>query len=298
MPRYKDIFFPSHYILVGRGSPSNGAYITKATAALTRRGLPWEKLDDPEVVKQRYPTLSGKLASPGFFGYLNRQAGWAHANKAVIQLRDDCVELGVSFISGRSGTVVGFNKTSGGRISSVRTLAETSVEGDHFVLATGAWSTGLVPMYNSALSTAQVLGYVRLTEAEMEKYKDLPLYANFSTGWFVFPPHPDTRTLKMAVHGWGYTRAPTEQERGHVHDTNYTISTPPLASRRERHNFAPAEAEARLKQGLQEILPELVDRPFEKVAMCWYTDTPSGDFIMDYHPDYTNLFVGGGGSGQ
>ena len=295
MPRYKGIFSPASYVLVGSGVENYDTWIGKTTAALTRNGHPWAKLEDAATTKRLHPTLSGKLASPGFFGYSNRQGGWADASKAVIQFRDDCLQLGVSFISGRAGTVVGFSTDSASRIKSLKTLAGTSIEGDHFVLAAGAWGSGLVPMYNSTLSTAQVLGYMRLTEAEMEKYKDLPIYANFSTGWFNFPPHEDTKLLKMAVHGWGYTRTPSGRERGIVRDT---ISTPPLNPLRERPNFAPADGERRLRDGLREILPELADRPFEKVALCWYTDTPTGDFMMDYHPDFANLFVGTAGSGQ
>lgn len=296
LPRYKSIFFPAPYILVGKGTRSHDSWISKTTAALSRKGFSWAKFNDAAEVKCLYPTLSGTLASPGFFGYHNTQAGWVDANKAVMQLRDDCVELGVSFISGRAGTVVGFDMDAYSRINSVRTLAKTSIEGDHFVLATGAWSSGLAAMYNSTLSTAQVVGYLRLTESEMEKYKDLPIYANFSTGWFNFPPHEETKTLKMAVHGWGYTRTPSDSECASLLcDTN---STPPLVPPRQRPNFAPVDGEQRLRQGLRETLPELAERPFERVAMCWYTDTPTGDFILDYHPDYKNLFVGSGGSGQ
>lgn len=189
--------------------------------------------------------------------------------------------------------MVGFDRLPK-KIKAVRTFDGASVRGDHFILATGTWGSGLVPMYNSTLSTAQVLGYIRLTESEMKKYKELPIYANFSTGWFNFPPHEDTKMLKMAVHGWGYTLAPSKAERTIESNT----SSPPLLPPRERVDFVPAEGEQCLRQGLREILPELGERPFDKVALCWYTDTPTGDFIMDFHPDYENLFIGGGGSGQ
>lgn len=280
---------------MGKASPGGQDWVTKTTNALDKKKLPWYKLESAESTRKQFPVLTGELANPGFFGYNNHQAGWADAAKAVSQLRDDCLELGVSFISGRAGTVVGFDTDPGKKITAVRCLNGDRVSGDHFVLAAGAWSSGLVPMYNSTLATAQVLGYMRLTPTEMQKYKSLPIYSNSSTGWFNFPPHEDFQTLKVAIHGWGYTRTPTSDD---LNANKFNQSSPPLIPPRERINFVPEDAATRLKDGLVEMLPELRDRPFEKLAMCWYTDTPTGDFIMDWHPEYSNLFVGGGGSGQ
>jgi sarcosine oxidase / L-pipecolate oxidase len=266
----------------------------KTTSQLDKLQLPWSRLEDAAEARRHFPILTGKLAEPDFEGYTNRSGGWADANKAIAQLRNECLDLGVSFTAGPAGTVVGFNNDAESMIKSVRTLAGTLIKGDHFVLTAGAWASGLVPTYNSTLSTAHALGYVRLTDSEIKKYENLPIYFNYSNGWFNFPPHEDTKLLKLAVHGWGYTRAPSKDDNS---TTTNNISVPPAISR-ERPNFAPADAEERLREGLREILPELADRPFEKVALCWYTDTPTGDFIMDYHPDYKNLFFGGGGSGQ
>ncbi|KAF4893727.1 L-pipecolate oxidase [Colletotrichum fructicola] len=293
-PKFKDIFHPSPYILTGSMTGGDEFWIDRTTRQLSNKGLAWTKLDDAAAAKRAFPTLSGKLAEPGFKGYYNDAAGWADATKAIIQLRDECLELGVSFISGPAGTVVGLDTDSENKIRSVQTLGGISIPGDHFVLAAGAWSSNLVPMYNSVLATAQVIAYTPLSDTEVQRYEKLPIYANFNTGWFNFPAHADTKSLKMAVHGWGYTRTPSKGEA--LIDAN--ISTHRVYLSRERPNFCPSEGEERLRNGLREILPELADRPFEKVTMCWYTDTPSGDFIMDYHPDYQNLFVGGAGSGQ
>ncbi|OAG09784.1 FAD dependent oxidoreductase [Paraphaeosphaeria sporulosa] len=294
-PKYKGIFSSASFILVGSNATNHGrSWLDKTTAALTKHKLPWSKIQDAAAARRSYPALSGELASPGFFGYSNEQAGWADASKAVIQLRDECIELGVSFICGRAGTVVGFETGSQQIVKGVKNLSGSCIPGDHFILTAGAWGSGLVEMYNSTLATAQTIAYLRLSEHELEKYKNLPMYANFCTGWFNFPPHAETRMLKFAIHGWGYTRAPETQDHAPIKDN---ISSPPLASR-ARPNFVPADGEQRLRRGLREILPELADRPFEKTALCWYTDTPSGDFIIDYHPDYANLFVGGAGSGH
>ncbi|KAI8235343.1 hypothetical protein K4K57_004737 [Colletotrichum sp. SAR 10_99] len=294
-PKYKGIFYQTNYILAGSPKPGDESWMDKTTAQLTKHQLPWSILKDAETARSIYPTLSGTLTGPNFSAYHHNQAGWADASKAITQLRDECLELGISFICGPAGTVVGFDTDAHNTITAVRTLAGThsSVKGDRFILTAGAWGSGLVPMYNSTLSTAQVLAYLPLTDQEMVKYRDLPIYINYTTGWFNFPPHEDTKTLKMAVHGWGYTRAPGDDNR----KLTLNASSPPLVSK-ERPDFAPADGEDRMRAGLREIVPELADRPFSKVAMCWYTDTPTGDFIMDDHPDYKNLFIGGAGCGH
>ncbi|KAM0564605.1 hypothetical protein ACHAPJ_000820 [Fusarium lateritium] len=298
LPQYKGIFFPTNYIAVASNHKANNesGWIDNVTSQLTKKSLPWTRLETTSQARQAFPTLSGELAVPHFGGYYNQQAGWADASKAMIQLRDDCISAGVSFLCGRAGTVVGFDVNPQGVVKAAKAANGDVVSGDHFMLTAGSWVSGLVPMYNSTLSTGQVLGYVALSDAEVEQLKDLPIYANMKTGWFNFPPYKDTKTLKMAVHGWGYTREPNDQESTLIEGR--TSSTPPLLPQSSRPHFAPKDGEERLRKGLREILPELADRPFEKLAVCWYCDTPTGDFVMDYHPDYKNLFVGGAGSGH
>lgn len=136
----------------------------------------------------------------------------------------------------------------------------------------------------------------------MEKYSTLPIYMNFTSGWFVFPPHRDTVYLKFVIHGLGYTRTEEQADSSHANTTTMSekqpLSTPPHRPRNKRSNFAPADGVRRLRAGLQEVLPELASRPLDLTTTCWYTDTPTGDFIIDYHHDYANLFLATGGSGQ
>jgi sarcosine oxidase/L-pipecolate oxidase len=290
MPKYKDIFRTAP-ILAAMNNKSPRPWVEGVTAALSKHELPFTKLPHADAAHQAFPVLSGALASPGFSGYYNAQAGWADAQKAIAQLRDDCIEVGVSFTSGRAGSAVKFERASDGQIKAVHTAAGSKIEGEHFVLAAGAWSAGLAPMYNSTLSTAQVIAYLPLTEAEMKKYASLPIYANFSTGWFNFPPHEDTRMLKFAVHGWGYTRRPGPKEPN-VDKSN--ISLPPPRVAKARPNFAPPDGEDRLRQGLREILPELADRQFDRMSVCWYTDTPRWvhvDVITEHTRAVTDSWV-------
>lgn len=294
-PQYKGIFYPSPFMLVvGKGNKYGCVWVDKCMAHLDDMGLEYETLSDTKTTKDLFPLLAGRKDLPELYGYCNRSAGWADAQKGITLLRDLCIDKGVSFISGAHGTVTGFEKdVSSGRITAAKTKSENNVKGQHFILAAGAWSSALVPMYNSTLATGQVLAYLKLTPAEIERLKSLPIYIDFDSGWFCFPPHEETGFLKCAVHGWGYTRSQTQ-----VGEVSRTLSSPPNAPRSSRQNYAPVDGIERLRAGLREILPELAERKFDRAAVCWYSDTPTGDFIMDYHPDYSNLFLATGGSGQ
>lgn len=44
------------------------------------------------------------------------------------------------------------------------------------------------------------------------------------------------------------------------------------------------------------VLNNIANRPFTRVRKCWYNDTPTLNFIVDYHPSYgKSLFVATGG---
>lgn len=288
-PLYHNVFFKRPFILA-TNTAQGRAYIKRCTDNLDIFSLPWAELHSEKEAKKDFPVLTGPLASPGFYGYINAQAGWADAGLAIAGLRDRCIEAGISFFSGAHGTVHELQKDpSTGKITGAKMKSGDVVHGDLFILATGAWTSRLVSMHDSILATGQVLGFMKLTDAEQKKYKSLPIYINMDSGWFCFPPHEETGYLKVAVHGWGYTRS---------QDNSPLSSAPPAAPKSKRTNFVPEDGIQRLKDGLIKVLPELADREFDRTAVCWYTDTPTGDFILDYHPQHENLFVATGGSGQ
>ncbi|EYE94322.1 NAD(P)/FAD-dependent oxidoreductase [Aspergillus ruber CBS 135680] len=262
-------------------------YSRKTRDVLTKMGEPWHSVPSAEQAKREFPGFTGKLGSPGFDAFCNTSAGWADAGLATQRLAARCVNAGVSFITGPNGNVTDFEKRSDGTVKAVRTSGGNSIAGDMFIVATGAWSASLIPSWNTMIAAAQIVGYMRLTPEEMVRLKDLPIYFNLSTGFFCFPPHDGTGILKVACHGYGYTQS-----------SENNISAPPNAPPSARANFIPEDGIKRLHAGMKDIFPDLEPRGFERVGLCWYNDTPSGDFIMDYHPDHKNLFIATGGSGH
>ena len=45
-------------------------------------------------------------------------------------------------------------------------------------------------------------------------------------------------------------------------------------------------------------LPALRGAPLVEARVCQYTNTPSGDLLLDRHPDHANVWLAGGGSGH
>ncbi|KAJ5084919.1 hypothetical protein NUU61_009498 [Penicillium alfredii] len=281
-PEYQDAFHSTPCQWVCQDStpeqpvqPRAVEYIAKTKRILTDMGQDMVAVRSTREAKQHFPRLMGKMADRGFGGFYNTQ------------LMSRCASVGLSLVTGPSGQVEEFEKAIDGTITAVCTKSGNKIQGDRFIVATGAWTASLVPARNSMLAAAQVVGYLQLTPEEVAQLKDLPIYFNFSTGFFCFPAHESTGYLKVAIHGFGYTSTSPS-----------SVFAPPSSAVATRANFVPADGVQRLVAGLKDFLPHFAPRGFERVGLCWYNDTPTGDFIMDYQPEPKNLFIATGGSGH
>ncbi len=294
---YRPAFYPTPFLLAATSSDVAGVpgrtYLNNTKRVLQSLGLTWRDLDSAAEARAAFPALTGKLASPGFMGYANDRAGWADAAYGIELVRDECSRRGVSFVAGRHGTATKLNYDSEGKVRSVQTASRLEILADLVIGAAGAWTAGLVPLKKATISTVQIAGYIRLTDEEVAKLQGLPIYINMPTGVFMFPPHPRTKYLKIACPGFGYTNTQTEP------GSRTVVSVPPPKPIPQRSTYVPDEGISRLKAGIVEVLGEAWrSRPFERTGACWYTETPTGDFIVDRHPHCDNLLVAAGGNGH
>jgi sarcosine oxidase/L-pipecolate oxidase len=165
---------------------------------------------------------------------------------------------------------------------------------DLVVLAAGAWSGRLIDLRGRAMATGQVLVYLDLTAEEQEKLGKMPVLLNMSTGLFIIPPR--NRVLKIARHGYGYSN-PTKTPHPDGTGREIEVSLPRTAVD-DPSQWVPMEGEEACRGALREMIPTLADRPFTKSRICWYSDTPKGDFLITYHPELEGLFLATGGSGH
>jgi sarcosine oxidase/L-pipecolate oxidase len=214
----------------------------------------------------------GTGGSCGGCGYVNRGSGWVDASAAIASLRGSLYARGnVTFETATVACLIyRYSAVAGARLACGR-----EVTADLTVVAAGAWSPSLADLRGRVLPTGHVMAYIRLTESEQARYAKMPVVLNLSSGLFVIPP--SRGVIKFGQHSQGYT------------SRTATPSFPPRI---------PADGERWLRDAVREVTPEFAGREFESTRLCWYTDTPDGDFLVCYHPGHKGLFFATGGSGH
>ncbi|KAK4862975.1 hypothetical protein LT330_010686 [Penicillium expansum] len=226
-------------------------------------------------------------------GYWNEQARWVEAERVMKRLVDRCLEAGVSFITGKRGTVTSLVQ-SDGKIVGLKVNTGETIHCSRVILATGAWTSQILDLKGAAISTAQPVGLIQLTPNEATDLAKQPVVFDINSGVFVFPPSTDN-FLKVMRHGYGYetTLAP-----GGKVNFSQSTSGPNVLSSSATSDFIPDEADASLREALSLLLPRFQNRLWKKRRLCWYSDTRDANFIIDHHPTISNLFLATGGSGQ
>lgn len=271
---------------------------------------------------------AGQLEQPeseqlGTTGYINRSSGWANAEGAIrTQMRrilQHCRDPSRLTLRRAKADRLLFFPTDNKRkpsVSGVHLTDSSSLEADLIIVATGAWTPSLLDLSGRVQSTAQSLAYLPLTKSEADSLSAMPVLLNLSTGYFVIPPalndaspsaSPTPRSSRSTPEGKAYTHH--LKVAGHCHGylspTPITLSTPSSTIHRcpslPSSSPVPPPALKGLRTFVSSLFPPsspLSSRPFSSSRLCHYTDTPNGDFLITYHPEYENLFLCTGGSGH
>jgi sarcosine oxidase/L-pipecolate oxidase len=257
-----------------------------------------EQVGDTEAVvafgsRKEINAAVGTGGGSGDWGYINRRSGWANAEASMVWLHKQVIATGrVEFAHGEAASLL----REGKKVIGARLKDGSKIQADLVVLATGAWTGALVDLRGRAQATGQVMAYLDLTIAEQARLEKMPVLLNMSSGLFIIPPQ--NRVLKVARHAYGYSN-PVQISNPDKPGENETITVSlPRTCRDEPKQWIPVEGEQAVRGGLAEMIPWLADRPFTNTRICWYTDTPNGDFLITYHPEFEGLFLATGGSGH
>ncbi|KAM0255717.1 hypothetical protein ACHAQJ_005471 [Trichoderma viride] len=246
---------------------------------------------------QRYAwQLSGSM--PGFKGYFNRIAGYAHSSNTIHSLFLLCKRKGIRFITGeQQGKAVELlyehgqlprqtNEDRYKQCIGVKTADGENHYSHTTILALGALGALLIPELGAfATARSWSVAHVQLSSEEAETLRGIPVVNVRDLGFF-FEPDPKTRLLKLCHLGAGFTNTNTAG-----------VSLPP--DNFEPSDFIPSADEKKLRTLLRETLPELAGRPFVDKKLCWFSDTATSDFCIDFAPgSNSSLVVLSGDSGH
>ena len=304
----KGIYRESGIVIVGERGNRGWEYLEKSrsnvgSATQSHGEGNVQGLNSPEDIKNALNTGG----TSGSAGYINHAGGWADAAAAMADVRQRVDEearkqgrrvwkrgkaVELLYSEDRHSAHPSNTKHKRQKITGVRFESGETMQAELIILAAGAWTGALIDLRGCAEATAQVLAYISLTPSERSQLQSMPVLLNLGTGLFAIPPSPAPDSMfKIARHGYGY-RNPTPI-------TDPTILKPRTVSLPAEHfSPIPPEGANACRDFLKDLVPWLADRPFIQTRICWYTDTPKGDFLIDYHPDIEGLFLATGGSGH
>jgi glycine/D-amino acid oxidase-like deaminating enzyme len=262
------IFVP-HGVLFFTATPDD--YFTQSLAVNRKLGLPVEQLDRAALAR-RFPMIDFTGIELGMFepGF-----GALMARRAVQTLVERFVRSGGTYLKGFAQAL----RSSSDIANQLWLSSGERIAADKFVFAAGPWLPKIFP---------DVLGQ--------------RIFATRQEVFFFAPPAGDRRFLPAAMPGWAdfnggdvYYGFPDLEGRGvkFAHDSHGVEVDPDTQSREPT------------KVALDEIIafrdrrfPLLKNAPLTEARVCQYENSSNGDFLIDRHPEMSNVFLVGGGSGH
>lgn len=249
-------------------APGDHAYTAETLDTLQRAHYPVETLDT-HALRSRYPHLQAAEITRALF---EPDGGVLMARRSVATLVARFAEKGGVV---RRERVVA--PQTSGRVISLRLEGGTTISGDTFVFACGAWLPALFPdlLAQRIRPTRQVVMYFG-TPAGDDRFSSprTPAWVDFASGIYG-SPDIEGRGLKVGIDTHGLPFNPDENER-RIDDDSL----------------------ARARAWLKQRFPALAGAPLVESRVCQYENTSNGDFLIDRHPGHENVWIVGGGSGH
>ena len=262
----RELLVPSGALFMGAAGDQ---YIHATHNTLLRLGIRSEQLEAAEI-SRRYPQIDPVGIGSAVF---EPDAGVIRARAAVqaliaLMIRRQAVmyRLGHVMPPDESRAQPEWRLTTG-----------EPIEGDLTICACGPWLPALFPHAVGARvrpTRQEVLFYGVPAGSDGFSLARLPVWIDFSAGLYGIPDF-DGRGFKIGIDRHGASIDPDTAER--------LVDPSVVASTRDR---------------VATRFPKLQNAPFVDGHVCQYENTSSGDFIIDRHPQWPNVWIVGGGSGH
>ncbi len=244
------------------------AYTLATKATLEKLGVKFEELQRGELEK-RWPQIS---FGPVMWALYEPDSGALLARRGVQAVVQDAVKSGVQYL-----TEAVIAPSGKGKLDAVKTSNNASISAGAFVFACGPWLPKVFPalLTDRIHPTRQEIYFFGAAAGDNRwKPPAMPTWIDFGAEIYGIPDL-ENRGFKVALDRHGPTLDP---------DTNERVITPSLLAEVRKH--------------LAERFPGLQDAPLIEARICQYENTSNGDFLIDRHPELSNVWLVGGGSGH
>lgn len=249
-------------------APSGDPYTLATAATLETVNVPFERLA-PRELESRYPQLA---LGPEMRGVFEPESGVILARRAVQAVVEEAIRRGVSYLPDSVAAPAGV-----GRLDSVSTHSGLNVSAGNFVFACGPWLPKIFPeLLGDLIQPTRQEVFFFGVEAGDTRFAPpaMPAWVDFNELVYGVPDI-DSRGFKLAIDAHGPAFDPDTGER--------VVTAEGLAAAREH---------------LARRVPALRNAPVVETRVCQYENTSSGDFLIDRHTDFDNVWLVGGGSGH
>lgn len=244
------------------------SYCEATIANLEKVGARYERLDRAELAR-RYPQLEFHSID---WGILETDAGVLMARRAVQAICALAQSTGVTYLQ---ESVIPPDASQ--QLRSVATTSGNTITADKFIFACGPWLPKLFPSLLGDLFhiTKQEVFFFGVPAGDQRfEVNALPTWIDFGDLAYAMP-NLDQRGFKLAIDAHGPEFDPDTGER--------MVSLEQLAATRRY---------------LAQRVPALATAPVLETRVCQYENTSNGDFLIDVHPEMSNVWLVGGGSGH
>lgn len=235
---------------------------------LEKVGVNFQFLGRAEL-ESRYPQMDFENVPSAIY---EPQSGVLMARRAVQAVADYVARNGGDYLIESA-----LPPTGSGRVREIVTRAGKRIGADVFIFAGGPWLPKLFPaLLGERIHPTRQEVYFFGVPAGDRRFSPpfIPTWIDFGSETYGMPDL-ENRGFKLALDRHGKAIDPDTAER--------TVTSETLE-----------EARAYLARRF----PALAGAPLVEARVCQYENTSNGDFLIDRHPDFENVWLAGGGSGH
>lgn len=245
-------------------------YLKSLSTVLSQAGVEREEFKSEEIAR-RWPQLRFHDVN---WAVLEPASGLLLARTAVQSLVRELVE------SGTTWTQVAVETPRGeGKLTEIRTASGESISAGTFIFCCGPWLPKIFPdlLRDRIFPTRQEVFFLGTPSGNVDfSPPKMPVWLHRT--------HPDLPYALPDVEGRGFKIA---------FDRHGERFDPDMGMR------VVAESSIdRLRAYLRQHIPVLENAPVLETRVCQYENTWNGDFLIDQHPNFENVWIAGGGSGH